>query len=54
MQKQTGNKATGVGRDVNNLINGITIKESIMGLETRLGIIKYDEEQACSFGYGGE
>lgn len=54
MQKQTGNKATGVGRDTSNLINGITIKESIMGLETRLGFIKYDEEQACSFGYGGE
>ena len=54
MQKQTGNKATGVGRDANNLINGITIKESIMGLETRLGFIKYDEEQACCFGYGGE
>ena len=54
MQKQTGNKATGVGRDKNNLINGITIKESIMGLETRIGLIEYDEERALSFGFGGE
>lgn len=54
MSKYASNKATEASRDKVNLINGITIKESIMGLETRLGIIKYDEEQACSFGYGGE
>ena len=35
-------------------IEKVTVKESINGLEFRLGLIDYDEERACSFGYGGE
>lgn len=54
MSRHVNTKATEVSRDEINLINGITIKESVAGLEVRLGFISYDEKQSLMFGYGHE
>lgn len=54
MNKTTNKMATDVSRGQNNLINGITIKEDIMGIDVRLGLTKVDYDKDVNFGYGWE